>query len=231
MKRSVPRRVFLAVFVLMLTLPAESVLVRALAAPDQAVAAQQWTTALTQDDLVLVASQVEAYPFVYRRAIMRALSPDARAWIWRNHILAYLQMHPELDANAAQLIQQAAALATPETMSGDRSNGAQIGLLATEIQATLGRDVADFLLYRLGPKDARLLSSALPVRERLANFTRSQFLALAGFNPDCDCSSSFGCDQGRCDSGSGCNVDDTWPMCGWLWDQECDGNCKGGVSG
>ena len=232
MKRSVQVRVFVAVFVLVLTLPAESILLRALAAPDQSIAAQQWTTNLPQDDLVLAASRVEAYPFVYRRAIMSALSPDLRSWIWRNHILSYLQMHPELDANAVELIQQAAALATPDVMSGDRSNRALIGAVATQIQATLGRDVAEYLLYRLGPKDLRVGSAALPIRERLANFARQQFLALASSSGDCDCSSSWGCDgTARCDGGAGCNVDDTWPMCGWLWNDECDGACKNGISG
>jgi hypothetical protein len=224
--------VFVAVFVLFLTLPAESILLRALAAPDQSIAAQQWTTNLQQDDLVLAASRVEAYPFVYRRAIMRALPPDIRSWIWRNHILAYLQMHPELDADAVELIQQAAALVTPEVMSGDRSTNAQIGAIATQIQVTLGRDVADDLLHRLGPKDLRVGSTALPIRERLANFARQQLLALAGSDGDCDCSSSFGCDgTARCDGGGGCTVDDTWPMCGWLWTEECDGACKNGISG
>lgn len=232
MKRRVPRRVFVAVFVLFLTLPAESILLRALAAPDQSIAAQQWTANLPQDDLVLAVSRVQAYPFVYRRAIMRALSPDLRSWIWRNHILAYLQMHPELDANAVELIQQAAALATPEAMSGNRSTRSEIDAVAAQIQAMLGRDVADYLLYRLGPKDTLVGSAALPVRERLANFARQQFLVLAGGNGDCDCSTSFGCDSSsRCDGGSGCTVDDTWPMCGWLWDQECDGSCKSGASG
>ena len=232
MKRSVQRRVFVAVFVLFLTLPAESILLQALAAPDQSTAAQQWTANLPQDDLVLVASQVEAYPFVYRRAIMRALSPAIRSWIWRNHILSYLQMHPELDADAVELIQQAASLATPDVMSGDRSSASEIATVATQIQATLGRDVAEDLMYRLGPSDVRVGSTALPIRERLANFARRQLLALAGSNGDCDCSSSFGCDAGaRCDSGAGCTVDDTWPMCGWLWSQECDGACKNGISG
>jgi hypothetical protein len=231
-KRSVQHRVFVAVLVLFLTLPAESILLRALAAPDQSIAAQQWTATLQQDDLVLAASQVEAYPFVYRRAIMRALLPDIRSWIWRKHILSYLQMHPELDENAVELIQQAAALATPEAMSGDRSTSAQIGAVATQIQATLGRDVADDLLYRLGPNDLRVGSTALPIRERLANFARQQLLALAGSNGDCDCSSSFGCDgAARCDGSGGCTVDDTWPMCGWLWIEECDGACKNGISG
>src|SRR5215831_16144190 len=110
-KASVRRRVIAAVFVLILTVPAESVLVRALAAPDQETAAQQWTTSLNQDDLIAVASRVEAYPFVYRRAIMAALSPTVRSWIWRGHLLGYLRMHPELDASAVELIQQAAALA------------------------------------------------------------------------------------------------------------------------
>ena len=232
MTTSARRRVFVAVLVLLLTLPAESILLRALAAPDQTIAAQQWTADLSENDLLVVASSVEAYPFVYRRAIMRALSPTVRAWIWRFHILGYLRQHPELDADAAELIQQAAALATPDAMRGDRTANAEISAIATQIQVTLGKDVADYLLYRLGPKDSFVGSAALPISERLANFARQQFLALAGGNSDCDCSTSFGCDStSHCDSGAGCTVDDTWPMCGWFWDQECDGSCRGGIAG
>jgi hypothetical protein len=230
--RTVRRRLFVAVFVCVLTLPAESILLRALAAPDQTIAAQQWSANLSQSDLMVAASRVEAYPFAYRRAIMSALSPDVRSLIWRNHIQGYLDMHPELDANAVELIQHAAALATPEAMSGDRSNAAEVTAVATQIKVTLGSEVADYLLYRLGAKDIRVGSAALPIRERLANFARQQFLVLAGMAGDCDCSSDFGCDAtSHCEGGTGCTVDDTWPMCGWFWDQECDGSCRGGISG
>lgn len=230
MKRSLRRRLSVAVFVLVLTLPAESILLRALAAPDQTIAAQQWTMNLSQDDLVVAATRVEAYPFAYRRAIMAALSPDVRSLVWRNHILGYLQLHPELDANAVELVQQAAALATPDVLDGNPGRNGEITAVAKQIQVTLGIEVADYLLYRLGPKVVD--SAALPVSERLANFARSQFLALAGSADNCDCSGDWGCDgTSRCEGGTGCTVDDTWPMCGWLWNEECDGTCKGGISG
>jgi len=229
--RSARRRVFVGVFVLILTVPAESILLRALAAPDQATAAQQWTANLAPDDLIAAGSRVQAYPFVYRRAIMAALSPQVRSWIWRGHLLRYVQLHPELDASAVALIQQAAKLATPEVLSGVQGGSAEIRDVAAQMQVALGRDVVDSLLYRLGPKDTQVGSAALPVRERLANFARQQFLVLAGGNGDCSCSTSWGCDDGRCGDGAGCTVVDTWPMCGLLWLDECDGACKTGSVG
>lgn len=231
MTRSARRRVFVAGFVLALTLPAESILLRAVAAPDQTIAAQQWTANLSQDDLLIVATRIDGYPFVYRRAVMSALSPDVRSLIWRSHILRFVHLHPELSADAVELVQHAAALATPDTLSGSASGRAEIDAVATQIQITLGRDVADDLLYRLGPKDTVVGTAALPLRERLANFARRHLLVLAGTEGDCDCSTSFGCDAGRCGDGVGCAVDDSWPMCGWFWDQECDGLCKVGSAG
>jgi hypothetical protein len=225
--------VFLAVLVVVLTMPVESVLLRALAAPDQATAAQQFVSGLGPSDLSIAAGQVQAYPFVYRRAIMRSLPPQLRAIVWRGHVEAYIQMHPELDQNAVELLQYASSLITPDLVSGQSSGSAEIGAVATQIQATLGRDVADYLMYRLGPKDgpiaATAVASVLPIRERLANFVRREFVVLA-FGDDCDCATDWGCDSGSCDGSSGCSPDNSWPMCGWLWSETCNGTCRNGIA-
>lgn len=223
------RRVFLALLVAALTMPVESVLLRALAAPDQATAAQQFASSLGAYDLSAAAGQVQAYPFLYRRAIMRSLSPDLRAFVWRLHIQMYIQIHPELDDDAVGLLQYASSLITPDVMSGVNGGSPEVNAVAAQIQATLGRDVADYLLYRLGPPDTQIASaSVLPIREQLANFVRREFVALA-FGGDCDCATDWGCDGGTCDGGSGCAPDTTWPMCGWLWNETCDGTCRNGI--
>jgi hypothetical protein len=210
-------------------LPVESILLRALAAPDQTVAAQQWTSSLSIRDLTVAAGRIQAYPFAYRRAIMGALSADQRAAIWQNHIQGYIQTHPELDGDTVGLLQAAQALASPDAFAGPNAiHSAAVSVVASQIQAALGKDVTDYLLYRLGPKDLVLSSNALPLRERLANFVRDE-VALA-FAEDCDCSQDFGCEGGRCDGSTGCTPDTTWPMCGWFWNQECDGSCRNGIA-
>jgi hypothetical protein len=223
------RRLLFAVLVLALTIPAESVLLRALAAPTQADAASQFAASLGTTDLTAAASTIEAYPFVYRRAIMSALPPAARAAVWQSHIAGYLAMHPELDPSSVALLATTIALITPDVMAGNGVSNRQVSTIAVQIQATLGKDVADYLLYRLGPKDLQS-ASALPIRERLANFVRQHFTASARAD-DCDCSTDWGCDaSNHCDGGTGCTPDTTWPMCGWLWNETCDGGCRNGIA-
>ena len=222
------RRVFFGVLVVALLFPVESILLRALAAPDDTVAERQFTASLSVRDLSVAASRVQSYPFAYRRAIMAALSADQRAAVWQSHIQSYIQTHPELGADAVELLQSAEQLASPDAFSGpNAARTVAINVIAGKIQATLGKDVADYLLYRLGPKDLVLSSNALPIRERLANFVRTEI--VNAFADDCECSTDFGCDGGRCDGSTGCTPDTTWPMCGWLWDQTCDGNCRTGI--
>ena len=230
MSVTVRRRLLFALVVLALTIPAESVLLRALAAPTQADAASQFAASLGSADLSAAASQIEAYPFTYRRAIMSVLPPAARAAVWQGHIAAYLAMHPELSPSSVALLRNTIALITPDVMSGNGAANAQISNVAAQIQATLGKDVADYLLYRLGPKDTTSSSSILPIRERLANFVRDEFTLIARSN-DCDCSTDWGCDAGNhCDGSTGCNPDNDWPMCGWLWNETCDGSCANGIA-
>jgi len=89
------------------------------------------------------------------------------------------------------------------------------------------------LFYRLGPKDGTFASAA-PVTDQLATYLRAHFVAQASEAEDCDCSTSFGCDSGGgtyCRSGVSCNRDENWPMCGWWWNEVCDGLCWAGIGG
>jgi hypothetical protein len=231
MSVTVRRRLLFALVVLALTIPAESVLLRALAATSTTDAATQFASSLSYSSLTAAASQIESYPFAYRRAIMAALPPAVRAVVWQAHIAAYITLHPELDPSSVAALKTMIGLITPDVMSGSGASNAQISAIAVQIQATLGKSVADYLFYRLGLPDTSTSSNVLPIRERLANFVRSEFTLLARAS-DCNCSTDWGCDSGNhCDNSTGCNVDNTWPMCGWLWNESCDGSCLGGISG
>ena len=65
----------------------------------------------------------------------------------------------------------------------------KISAIASQIVMLLGAGEADYLFYRLGPKDSAL-ASALPLGEKLAEFIRDQFVVEAS-REDCDCHVGF----------------------------------------
>jgi hypothetical protein len=225
----VRRRLLFALLVLLLTVPAESVLLRVLAATSDSQAASQWASSLSSSGLQAAAAQIEAYPFLYRRAIMTALTSQDRATVWQHHLQKYLDAHSELSAEAVGLLWAAIPLITPDAVSGAGDNG-DLHEVAAAIRTLLGGDAANELLFRLGPKDLQT-ASALPILERVANLVRHELTATARAG-DCDCSTSWGCDSNsQCGGDSGCTPDTTWPMCGLLWSDPCDGACGSGAKG
>jgi hypothetical protein len=227
------RRVFVCVVVAALTLPAESILLKALETPTVDGAAQAWVASLPPDALTGAAASIQSLPFAYRRQIMTALSPWLRSRVWRRHIATYVENHPELDSNAVALLQAASDLASPDNLANPTDTSrAQIDIVGNQIKALLGKDTAEFLLYRLGPADGTFVS-ALPISQRLANAVRSTFVALARAD-DCECNMDWGCTglMSYCAQGSGCMVHSAWPACGWFWQDPCNGACKvGGLGG
>jgi hypothetical protein len=218
--------------VVALTLPAESILLKALETPSLQEAAQQWVASLPDGTLASAAGSIQAYPFTYRREIMARLPPALRSLVWRAHIARYVQSHPELDADAVALLHTAIGLASPDNLAhATDESRAQINLVGNQIKAMLGKDTAEYLLYRLGPNDGTF-ASAVPIGQRLANTVRSMFVALARAN-DCECNIEWGCGGAfsYCADASGCAVRNEWPACGWLWDDPCNGSCKFGNIG
>ena len=59
----------------------------------------------------------------------------------------------------------------------------------------LGREDAEYLFARLGPRDGQF-ASIEPVGMRLTNWVRGLFVAMADVE-DCDCNVDFGCDIGQ----------------------------------
>jgi hypothetical protein len=213
-----------------LTLPVESILLQAVST-SQTQAAKDWATSRTQSQLSAAASQIQSLPFEYRREVMRMVTPEVRAAVWRAHILRYVSSHSNLDAATQALLYNAAALATPAAFSAPTDEvRVQVGQIAEQIKVLLGPDEADFLFFRLGPKNLKI-ASALPVPQMLADFVRSNFVVEAA-REDCDCSTDFGCDApSHCDGNQVCDHVTTWPACGWWWNSECNGLCMAGING
>lgn len=230
MTTHVRRRVIVGAVALLLTLPTETILLKALTTPSPKQAAQQWVHGLTPSQLSTAASFIQAYPFMYRRAIMAALSPGMQSWVWQSYLESYLAANPNLDANTVSDLQAAIALLTPDLLSRSATDAerTQIHAIAAEVTASLGTETALDLLYRLGPADGTF-ASAEPVSERMADFLRRSFTLYAN-GSDCDCNTGWGCDGGtNCSSSTGCNVIRSWPACGWLWEDPCDGGCTPGA--
>jgi hypothetical protein len=220
------RLLFFSVLFAILALPAETLLLRAVQTPNQDAAIQAWADNLKPADADAIGDQIQLYPFQYRKAIMRAATPERRSEIWRAHMKAYVQVHRELDAAAVDAINAAAALASAENLSEPTTESrAAIHAIADQIVNVLGRDQADYLLFYLGPKDGTFASFE-PLAMRLTNKVRDLF-TLQAFANICDCALSWGCMEWRqsCVTWSGCSQTQGWPQCGWLWNDPCDGGC------
>jgi hypothetical protein len=218
--------VIIALVVVALTLPAELVLLQALSNPDPRLAISSWVGGLDAAELDSAASRVQSFPLAYRRALLKALNSDGKSRVVRGHIQSYIDDHPGLDSTALVLLEAAKAFATPDVFdrptAADRAAAQVIGEQAVTL---LGREDAEYLFARFGPRDGRF-PSIEPVSMRLTNWVRGLFVAMADA-ADCDCNIEFGCELNEyCKSGTGCAVDSDWPACGWFWMQDCDGLCR-----
>jgi len=211
---------------LALTLPAETILLKALQA-DETQAVSEWVTDLSSTQLAEAADGIRFYPLAYRRGIMARLSPDARASAWQRHIRRYVNEHPELDGGTLDLLRAAQSALTSRALSAPTAEDrASIHAVASQVEKALGRDTAEFLLYRIGPRDGTF-ASLEPISMKVVSMVRNQFV-LAARNWDCECSTGFGCSGAAyCTSEEYCQWDVEWPMCGWMWSDLCDGMCMG----
>lgn len=220
------RRVVLAFLTLALALPVEIVLLQALSTTDSKTAVRSWVTNLDSETLAAVSEDISSYPLLYRREIMRALNADKRSQVWRRHIQRYIDAHPGLDSSARVVLEAAVAFAAPAVF--DRPSDAdrqQMQILAEQTVTLLGREEAEYVFYRLGPRDGKF-ASAEPLSMRWSNWVRGLVVAMADSAADCNCNVDFGCDgTAECRNGATCTVDDDWPACGWFWFQTCNGLC------
>lgn len=219
------RRIVMCVVAMILTLPIETILLRAISIPSSQDGVRAWVSYLGVDRLNTAADKIQAYPFIYRKEILRALGAEVRAKVWARHIATYRDNHPGLSPAADELLDEAISLLTPEFFSAptsdDRARAKKIG---DQLVLLIGREEAEYVLYRLGPRDGTF-ASAEPLAERAVNWVRRALTAFANAE-DCDCASDWGCGgAASCRTSTGCAPDADWPACGWLWNETCDGLC------
>jgi hypothetical protein len=228
------RRLMMCLLLGLITLPAEAVVLPVLRTPDPAMAARDWASDLGTNDLQTAALDIHAYPYVYRRAIMGALTPDERAQAWQAHFQSYLSRHPELTVTQQAVLERAAALATSDLFTGNVAPAdVQDQLTSTYAAAIqlLGLTTARDLFYRMGSGDtADAPAGGLSLVARLTNSVREYFIVHAARSNACTCSDDADCWEPWqniiCTETVDCDAVTNFPMCGPLWCYACTGTCK-----
>jgi hypothetical protein len=215
-----------------LTVPAELILVKAVSTDAQS-AARDWVAELGPESLDLAAGEIQNYPYQYRREILSRLPANRRADVWVNHIVDYRDSRPELTSQQVDALNAAIEAAKATFAAPGPVTRAATRVVAERITELFGADTTDYLMHRLGNRNVLMLASATPWHMRLSDYVRDRFVVQADGAGDCWCSVDFGCDllsMTWCDGAASCTLDETWPMCGWFWDEVCDGVCKTGAA-
>jgi hypothetical protein len=227
--KSTRRLVFFTFLVVLLTVPAEILLLRALAVPDQKEAVREWAMSLGPDRLPVEVARIQAYPVLYRRELLRAAAPELRAKVLRAHFDSYLQSRPGLDVNAAALITSLRSMLTPELLDvPTEAQRNEARAVANQVATAIGEEEAVFLMARFGPPDGTFASYE-PTAMYLTNKVRELFVAFAQGN-ECDCTMNVGCYSigSSCSSEGTCSAGQSWPQCGYMGMDACTGVCVSG---
>lgn len=226
-------RLMVCLTLALVALPVEALILPVAMTPEPAEAAREFTAAMSPEELAAAAAEIDAYPAVYRRAIMQELSADARADVWRGRFQAYLDSHRDLTRSQAAVVREARDLVSPAlfTTSPDAATRERVGRVFNRAMAELGPRASSELFVTLGPTVLER-PSALPLTQRLADRVRAWRHASAR-QPDCTCSMDIDtCDMLMpdpwlvCSELYDCNIDTAWPMCGPFWSWACTGWCK-----
>jgi hypothetical protein len=228
-------RLMMCLVIGLITLPAEALLFPVARTPNAGVAAAEWTASLDPADLRAAATNIDAFPAPYRRAIMTALDPVDRANAWRGYFHSYIAAHPELTPEQLAVLDESMDVITPASFTVPVSADVRdrIGKAFGHAQQALGVPAATELFVTLGPKQLKK-ANALPLMQQLGDRLRNwRVVSAAAPEPlDCNCNIDIDtCDLEPdpwliCSEQYTCTFDLTWPMCGPLWSWACTGWCK-----
>ena len=232
MTASTRSRLMLCLVVGLIALPAEALLLPVARTPNPITAAVEWSATLDTAELREAASNIDAYPPVYRKAIMGALTPADRSAAWRQFFQNYLDTHPSLSAEQSAVLREAIEIASPEAFGTaiPAETRKRITDVFARAQASLGPNAAKELFVTLGPKQSAR-ANALPLTQQLADRMRSWRVVNAD-SVECNCNIEIDtCDLMpnpwlACSELYTCEFDLDWPMCGPLWSWACTGWCK-----
>jgi hypothetical protein len=233
MTASTRSRLMLVLVIGLIALPAEALLLPVARTPNPVTAAVDFTSSLDPAELRKAAANIDAYPPVYRKAIMAALTPADRSAAWREFFQKYIDSHPSLSTEQVVVLREAMEIASPEALGAAPSAATKQRITAvfTRAQALLGPNAARELFVSLGPKDLTK-ANALPYTQQLADRFRSWRVVNAEESTECNCNIDIDtCDLMpnpwlACSELYTCEFDLSWPMCGPLWSWACTGWCK-----
>ena len=157
MSPSTRSRLTLCLIVGLIALPAEALLLPVARTPDAAVAAAEWTADLSHAELVSASLEIDAYPPVYRRAIMNRLGADERSTAWRAHFQRYLdQQHRISTREQIAVVQDAMDLASPEVfdMPVRQELKDQVAKVFNKATTLLGRESGERAVHHARPEGA-----------------------------------------------------------------------------
>jgi hypothetical protein len=235
MTASTRSKLMLCLVIGLITVPAEALLLPVARTPNPAAAAVEWTATLDTAELREAAANIDAYPALYRRAIMVALSPADRSDAWRGVFRKYLDSNPSLTPDQTAVLEDAIDMAAPEAFVAPVSKELKerISRVFTRAEAAFGKTAAMELFVTLGPKDLTR-PNALPITQRIADRVRSWRVVSASADDPIYCNCNIEIDTCdllpdpwlQCSELYTCEFDLEWPMCGPLWSWACTGWCK-----
>ena len=232
-------RLMMCLVIGLITLPAEALLFPVARTPNAAVAAAEWTASLDRSELRLAATNIDAYPSPYRRAIMTAPPAADRAEAWRGYFQSYVAAHPELTPDQLAVMNESIGVITPAAFDVPVAADVreQIAKAFTHTQQALGVSAATELFVTLGPKQLKK-ANALPLMQQIGDKVRNWRVVSASASASssdfvaCNCNIDIDtCDLEPdpwliCSEQYTCTFDLSWPMCGPLWSWACTGWCK-----
>lgn len=232
MTASTRSRLMVCAIVGLITIPIEAMLLPVARTPNPAAAAVEWTAGLNPAELRDAAADIDAYPALYRRAIMGALLPADRSHAWREFFRKHIDTHPALTSAQVSVLEEAIDVASAEAFAAPipAAAKARIGEVFAKATAVLGPAAANELFVTLGPKELKR-ANALPMTQRVADRVRSWRVVSAEMT-GCNCNIEIDtCDLMpdpwlQCSELYTCEFDLDWPMCGPLWSWACTGWCK-----
>ncbi|WP_211294796.1 bacteriocin fulvocin C-related protein [Streptomyces glaucescens] len=171
-------------------------------ARSERTAADAWVTA-NMDRLPRTYEEIIRHTVPYRKAIVKALSPEERTAIWLANIDRYRQDHPHATTAQRQVMDRASALAARVFVSpGDHIE--EMRRLSMRAKEELGVQEAEAMAMRIGPADPPAIQA------RSADCSCS--------TQDCTCcAGGYYCLRG------GCTVIPS--DCGLFWLFDCNGRC------
>jgi hypothetical protein len=175
---------------------------------------------VAQFDVVTVYGALSSVPIAERKIVYQSLAPEAKAALWR-HQLEQFKAETTLSAAQTDLVDDAAALATPHLFSikptspeWEAEAREPMQVLERRARALFPPEMIAATFGRLGPDDST--SSMAPI-------TPSAGLITPSLPANCTCTQeNDGCWFGTCGGGVCYQTDGG---CGWWWQYDCVAVC------